>query len=157
MTNHTITVGEAIDLINDSILSFEDGLPSETISKIIYSINNEIQVRDYLLGIPDVYSLDTCLSFLSYIGASINEEDSYSIATIISAYFYEKEEMELAAISLEIALRIDPEYSLANLLDRVFEAGWSADSFVEMRRELHPKVVAGLEEMSDQLIELVEA
>ena len=152
MTNHTITVGEAINLINDSILNFEDGLSSETISKIIYSINNEIQVRDYFLGLPEVYSLDTCLSFLSYVGASIDEEDSYSIATLMSAYFYEKEEVELAAISLELALRTNPDYSLALLLDRVFTAGWSADSFVRMRNELHPKVVAGLEEMQDQLI-----
>ena len=152
MTNHTITVGEAINLINDSILSFEDGLPSDTISKIIYSINNEIQVRDYFLGLPETFGLDTCLSFLSYIGASIDEDESYSIATLMSAYFYEKEEVELAAISLELALKTKPNYSLANLLDRVFTAGWSADSFVSMRKELHPRVVAGLEEMKDQLI-----
>ena len=35
-------------------------------------------------------------------------------------------------------------YSLAMLLARVFEAGWPAEAFGNMRDELHPKVVAGI-------------
>jgi hypothetical protein len=152
MLKEKITVGEAVALINNSIMDFQDGLSSETISKLIYSINNEIQIRDYLLGLPSVYSLETCKSFLSYVGASVDESESYSLLTILSAYFYEQNEIELSAISLATALEIKPDYSLAKLLDRVYEAGWSADSFVKMRNELHDKVVEGLEEMSEELI-----
>ena len=51
MLKEKITVGEAVDLIHNSILDFQDGLNSEIISKLIYSINNELQIRDYLLEI----------------------------------------------------------------------------------------------------------
>jgi hypothetical protein len=152
MLKEKITVGEAVALINNSIMDFQDGLSPETISKLIYSINNEIQIRDYLLGLPNVYSLETCKSFLSYVGASVDESESYSILTILSAYFYEQNEIELCALSLATALEIKPDYSLAKLLDRVYEAGWSADSFVKMRNELHETVVGTLEEMSEELI-----
>jgi hypothetical protein len=152
MLKEKITVGEAVALINNSIMDFQDGLSPETISKLIYSINNEIQIRDYLLGLPNVYSLETCKSFLSYVGASVDESESYSLLTILSAYFYEQNEIELCALSLATALEIKPDYSLAKLLDRVYEAGWSADSFVKMRNELHETVVGTLEEMSEELI-----
>lgn len=152
MLKEKITVGEAVALINNSIMDFQDGLSPETISKLIYSINNEIQIRDYLLGLPSVYSLETCKSFLSYVGASVDESESYSILTILSAYFYEQNEIELSALSLATALEIKPDYSLAKLLDRVYVAGWSADSFVKMRNELHETVVGMLEEMSEELI-----
>lgn len=152
MLKEKITIGEAVALINNSIMDFQDGLSQETISKLIYSINNEIQIRDYLLGLPNVYSLETCKSFLSYLGASVDESESYSLLTILSAYFYEQNEIELCALSLATALEIKPDYSLAKLLDRVYEAGWSADSFVRMRNELHETVVGMLEEMSEELI-----
>lgn len=152
MLKEKITVGEAVALINNSIMDFQDGLSPETINKLIYSINNEIQIRDYLLGLPSVYSLETCKSFLSYVGASVDEAESYSILTILSAYFYEQNEIELSALSLATALNIKPDYSLAKLLDRVYEAGWSANAFVQMRNELHETVVVMLEEMSEELI-----
>ena len=152
MLKEKITVGEAVDLIHNSIMNFEDGLPTETINKIIYAINNEIQIRDYFLGLPNVFSIETCRSFLSYIGASVDESESYSIFTILSAYFYELDEVELATISLATALQINPNYSLGLLLERVYSAGWSANAFAEMRNDLHEKVVAGLEEMSEELI-----
>jgi hypothetical protein len=152
MLKEQITVGEAVALINNSIMNFEDGLSSETISKLIYSINNEIQIRDYVLGLPNTFPLETCRSFLSYVGASVDESESYAIFTILSAYFFELEEVELSALSIATALNIKPDYSLALLLDRVYTAGWSSNSFVQMRDELHEKVVAGLEEMSEVLI-----
>lgn len=150
----TITIGEAINLINDSILNFEDGLPQDTIDKIIYSINNEIQVRDYFLGLPDTFSIDTCKSFLTYLAVSVDESQRYSVETILSAYYYETQNVEASQFLLSKALNTKPTYSLANLLKRVIEASWPADSFVTMRQELHPKVIEKLQEMQDQLIEV---
>jgi len=152
MLKEKITVGEAVQLLNNSILNFEDGLPTETISKLIYSINNEIQIRDYVLGMPKTFSIETCRSFLSYVGASIDESESYSIFTILSAYFYELEENELATLSLVTALQIKPDYQLALLIKRVIEAGWPSNTISEMRDNLHDKVIEQLEEMSEVLI-----
>lgn len=150
----TITVGEAINLINDSILNFEDGLPQDTIDRIAYSINNEIQVRDYFLGLPDTFTLATCKSFLTYLMVSLDEADRYSVETILSAYYYETDEVNVSQFLLGKALNTKPNYSLANLLKRIVEAGWSPNNFATMRKELHPQVIEKLAEMQDQLIEV---
>lgn len=152
MLKEKITVGEAVNLIHDSIMNFEDGLSSETISKIIYSINNEIQIRDYLLGIPATFSMDTCKAFLTYIADSVDGAERYSLHTILSAYYFETEDLESSAFLLATALDTKSDYSLALLLKRVMEANWPSDSFVTMRQELHSKVIEGLEEMQDTYI-----
>lgn len=152
MLKEKITAGEAVALINNSIMDFQDGLSSETISKLIYSINSEIQIRDYLLGMPAIFPMDTCKAFLSYLADSVDGAERYSLETVLSAYFYETEDMETCAMLLASALDIKSDYGLANLLQRVFTAGWSASAFRQMREELHPKVVETLEEMQDTLI-----
>lgn len=155
MTNPTITVGEAINLINNSILDFQDGLSQDTINTITFAVNNEIQVRDYFLGMPETYSLDTCLSFVKYLGSSVDENECYALATIASAYEYENGNLFSVAMLIAGVLDMKPDYSLAKLIDRVAEAGWPAESFAEMRKELHPKVIEQITEIADQVI-LVE-
>ena len=152
MLKEKVTVGEAVALINNSILDFEDGLPTETINKIVYSINNEIQVRDYLLGLPNTFPIQTCKAFLSYLATSVDGAERYSLDTVNSAYYFETGNTEISVILLATALDTKSDYSLANLMKRVIEAGWSPNSFAKMRNELHAKVVEGLEEMQDQLI-----
>ena len=152
MLKEKITVGEALDLIHDSLMTFEDGLPSADISAIIYAINNEIQIRDYLLGLPNTFPMDTCKAFLSYISDSVDGADRYSVDTVLSAYFFETEDIEMSVALLATALDTKSDYSLALLLKRVVEAGWEPKSFKQMRDELHDKVIEGLKEMSDQLI-----
>lgn len=152
MLKEKITVGEAVALINDSIMNFEDGLSSETISKLIYSINSEIQIRDYLLGIPAIFPMDTCKSFLMYLASSVDGAERYSLETVLSAYHFETEDFDISAILLANALDTKSDYGLALLLERVYKAGWDSDSFRKMREELHPKVVEMLEEMQDTLI-----
>ena len=66
------------------------------------------------------------------------------IASLYSAVSYEKGDNELALAALEQALVDDPQYPLALLLRRVYLAGWPAESFATMRKELHPKVCAAL-------------
>jgi hypothetical protein len=152
MLKEKITVGEAVTLIHDSLMTFEDGLPSADISAIIYAINNDIQIRDYLLGLPDTFPMDTCKAFLSYISDSVDGAERYSVDTIASAYFFETGDIEMAVMLLATALDTKSDYSLALLLKRVVEAGWPADSFRKMREELHPQVIANLEQKQDELI-----
>jgi hypothetical protein len=60
---------------------------------------------------------------------------------LLAALEYEQDNKEDALITLSNA---NQNYSLAMLLARVFEAGWPAEAFGNMRDELHPKVVAGI-------------
>ena len=146
----TITVGEAVTLINDSILDFEDGLSEDTINKIIYSVNNEIQVRDYLMGLPNTYPMDTCKAFLAYIASSVDGADRYSVETVLSAYFYETEDVDMSAMLLASALDTKSGYPLAKLIERVMQAEWPSSAFGQMRQELHSKVVYMINEMQER-------
>lgn len=152
MLKEKITVGEAVNLINESILNFQEGLSAETISKITYAVNNELQVRDYLIGLPLTYSLDTCKSFMTYLTESAEESQRYSFLTVNALYYYEAEETDVATLMIILALNIDEDYPLAKLVEKVIMAGWATDSITAMRNELHPIVVAKLTEMKEELI-----
>ena len=65
-------------------------------------------------------------------------------ACIFAACAYESGESELAHNGLLSALADCPNYPLALLLRRVFTAGWPADSFAQMRAQLHPKICSSL-------------
>lgn len=147
-----ITVGEAISLINNSIAEFQDGLPTDIVNDIIYSINNELQVRDYILGLPSMHSMETSIKFVSYIGESVDGAERYSLMTILSAFYYELGDTDMASILLAVALDTKSDYALANLIERVINSGWPSGAFATMRSELHPKVMAMLDEIADQLI-----
>lgn len=96
----------------------------------------DIQVRDYMLGIvSDVKNSIDVLEFL--IEAAPEHADP--ARALVSTVYYELDRVEDAINTINEA---DDNYSLANLLKRVFGAGWPKESFAQMRNELHPKVVA---------------
>jgi hypothetical protein len=66
------------------------------------------------------------------------------IASLFAALAYESGDGALAHRALDRALADSNGYALALLLRRVFTAGWPPESFAAMRRELHPKVCAGI-------------
>ena len=66
------------------------------------------------------------------------------VASLYSAVSYEQGEGALAVKLLDQALDAQSAYPLALLLRRVYAAGWPAESFATMRKELHPKVCAAL-------------
>ncbi len=65
-------------------------------------------------------------------------------ACIFAACAYESGETDLAHTAILSALADCPNYPLALLLRRVFTAGWPADSFAQMRAQLHPKICTSL-------------
>lgn len=152
MLKEKITVGEAVNLIHESIMNFQDGLSPETINTITYAVNNEIQIRDYLLGMPQTFSTDTCISFITYLTESAEESETYSYRTILACYFYEKEQLDLAKGILATALIMKEDYALALLIKRVIEANWPASSFKQMRDQLHQQVIDAITDIQDQLI-----
>jgi hypothetical protein len=54
------------------------------------------------------------------------------------------EEIDSAKEMLHNAIVHNPSYSLANLLNRVFNTSWPAGAFKTMTEELHPKVKEGM-------------
>ncbi|MDP1720106.1 MAG: DUF4192 domain-containing protein [Candidatus Nanopelagicaceae bacterium] len=104
----------------------------------------DIQVRDFALGSHDETSIDFYWSMWRYLMRIAPAGFVAPIASLFAALSYERGEGALAQRALDRALSDDPSYSLASLLRRVFSAGWPPESFAAMRKDLHPKVCAGI-------------
>jgi len=138
-----LTNKQALDAYNEIVEAFvkSEPLPVNAVNLLVYSIQ-DLQVRDYLLGhAPITFGAEGAIKFVTEILPLVEEGHRSPFYTVLSAFYYEAGDNELAYVSLMQAQLLDPEYSLAKLLDRVFKAGWSKDAFASMRNELHPKVV----------------
>jgi hypothetical protein len=136
----TITRREACELVRTAIGKTD--VPEENIRRIIYAVNNDIQVRDFLLGIPMHYSAVDCATLLKSIVDVADPQEAVPFATILAAYAYEAGDLDSVTKSLSFAYSADPSYSLTKLLMRVTASGWPKEAFVKMREELHLKVMA---------------
>ena len=105
---------------------------------------SDIQVRDFALGSHTPETTDWYWQMWRELLVAAPRGFVAPIASVFAALAYERGEGALAQKALDRALADDEKYSLALLLRRVFTAGWPAQSFTAMRRELHPKVVAGI-------------
>jgi len=155
-TTQEITVGQALVTINDSIAQFtrEGVISSEAVDQITYAIAKDIQLRDYLLGLPaEGYTLKECGTFLNYCLSLMDKNKAHPILTILSAYMYESGAPAVFYMGmLDKALELEPEYSLAMLLKRVFRAGWSVEEWQDMRSQLHSSVRDKLKDRSENIV-----
>ena len=112
---------------------------------VVNAIHNSLSFRDYVMGeLPNLKDTSTALAFITALLPLVDEGQRAPLYTIMSAYYYEIGDKELAFVSLTQSKLLDPDYSLATLFERVFEAGWGSDAFPKMRAQLHPKVSAEL-------------
>jgi tetratricopeptide (TPR) repeat protein len=120
-------------------------LPINEVNLVSYSMQ-DLQMRDYVLGhAPMTLGAEGAIEFITQILSLIEEDLRVPFYTLLSAFYYEAGDTELAVASLHTAQTLNPKYTLANLFTRIINAGWSAESLVEMRNELHPKVEATFE------------
>jgi hypothetical protein len=116
----------------------------QELSALVLGSLSDIQVRDFALGSHDEASIDVYWAMWRYLVRIAPAGYVAPAASLLSALSYEKGEGALAQRCLDRALEDDPSYSLAGLLRRVFNAGWPPQSFAAMRKDLHPKVCAGI-------------
>ena len=115
----------------------------ELVARVIGRMS-DIQVRDFALGSHTDETADSYWAMWRDLVRIAPRGFVAPIASVFAALAYERGEGALAQKALDRALADDEKYSLALLLRRVFTAGWPAQSFTAMRKELHPKVVAGI-------------
>jgi hypothetical protein len=101
----------------------------------------DLQVRDYLLGLINGDNITTVMVALDHMMESAPKKYISAPASLLALTYYETGQTERA---LNTLAKAKEDYPLASLLNRVFTAGWPAESFQQMRQELHPKVVAGI-------------
>ena len=136
----TITRREACELVRLSI--GKEQVLEEDAKRIIYAVNNDLQVRDFLLGIPMHYSMVECATLLRNIVAVADPQEAVPFATILAAYAYEMDDAQTVKDSISFAFNANPSYSLTLLLMRVIASGWPKEAFKKMREDLHLKVMA---------------
>ena len=154
MTTTTITIKQASQSVNKLATDFmeHETLDAKLLEIVTASLTSEehLHIRDYLLGMPIDFGTGFMIQFAEAIHAGTPEEKSYAIKTVLAAFYYENSQTEKAYELLDSALAIKGRYALAELLKRVIGAGWEVDSFVQMRSELHPKVIRAIQDDADK-------
>jgi hypothetical protein len=138
-----LTNKQALTAYDEIVEAFasNEALPVSPVNLLIYAIQ-DLQVRDYVLGhAPMTFGAQGAVDFITAILPLVEEGERSPFYTLLSAFYYEVGDNELAYVSLVQAQLLNPDYSLAQLLDRVYKAGWDGSHFATMRNELHPKVV----------------
>jgi tetratricopeptide (TPR) repeat protein len=130
--------------VYEQIDRFAEGIAptAQEIAQLTVAINEHIQVRDFLLGIAKERDVNHVGSWAAYVGNRTPRLYDVPMATILSSLYFSEGDEEQANHYLGVALEINPEYSLAVLLNRVYQSGWAPEGFSSMRNQLHDKVKA---------------
>lgn len=139
-----LTNKQALDAYTEVAEAFSksEPLPVNAVNLLIYAVQ-DLQVRDYMLGhAPITFGAQGAIDFITAILPLVEEGHRAPFYTVLSAFYYEAQDHELAFASLMQAQLLSPDYSLAKLLERVYKSGmFTPEAFAEMRNELHPKVL----------------
>lgn len=134
---------EAVELFikNFNLIKDNEELLAETTAAVLLALR-DIQVRDYAMGLLVPEDADKTIPVLEWLKDAATEDTIAAPTTLLALSYYEKSDMDKAYELLAPALA--KNYSLANLLRRVFGSGFPIEAFQSMRQELHPKVTAGI-------------
>jgi len=129
-------IRKAIDAIADGVI------PSAThIAEVAIATNANLQIRDFIMGVQQEKDINYVGEYISLLGNVIVKDKAIPLATVFCGYLYQTEEIEQAKTMLLEVLTLNPDYPLAKLLSRVFQAEWPANEFAKMAQKLHSSVV----------------
>ena len=141
----TITVGDAIKSLNFLATNFMETkeLDREALSVSTRAINGNILVRDYFLGMPQDFGLTFMVSLSKEMIDEVEKLGLYPVNfyAVYSAFLYESGDKELCTYNIKKALEIDSRHSLTQILFRVYKSEWEASGFLDVRNNLHSKVI----------------
>ena len=136
-----ITRKEACELITSHIGMPVDEIMQEARERMIFAVNNDIQVRDFFMGLPVTHEMKDVLKLSTFLAGMAKQGEDVPFFTLTGMFAYEMGNDKLCRLSLNYAEKNNPSYSLTQLLKRVIMSGWPRESFLTMRKELHKKVV----------------
>jgi hypothetical protein len=148
------TQAEAVNDFRNALIEFETtGAIGEALKTSVTRSLRDIQLRDFALGITtENHTPELVLALMNYLNDTTITEEIAPINSIRASFLYLLGDTKEAYLALDKATEADPKYALTILLRRVFGSGWPAGAFEAMTRELHPKVVAGIEESKCELL-----
>ena len=129
-------IRKAIDGVADGIT------PSAAhIAEVAIATNENLQIRDFLMGVQLEKDIDYVGEYISLLGNVIVKDKAVPLATIFSGYLYQIEKIDEAKAMIVEVLNLNPDYALAGLLNRVYQAQWAPGEVKKMAQQLHFKVV----------------
>jgi hypothetical protein len=126
----------AIDELADGVIP-----SAQHIAEVAIATNENLQIRDFLMGVQLETNIDYVGEYIQLLGNVIEKEKVIPLATVFCGYLYQVDEKEEASEFLNKILDVKPDYPLAKLLRRVFDAEWSPSDFKRMAESLHSKVI----------------
>jgi len=145
MTTMTLTVGDAIKSLNFLATNFMETkeLDKEALSVSTRAISGNTLVRDYFLGMPQDFGLTFMISLSKEMIDEVEKLGLYPVNfyAVYSAFLYENGDKELCTYNINKALEIDSRHSLTQLLFRVYKSEWETSGFLDIRNNLHSKVI----------------
>ena len=148
------TQAQAVNELRNALIEFEmNATVEETLKTSVAHSLRDIQLRDFLMGITtENHSVELVASFIEHLALTAKDEEIAPINSVLASYRYRLENQVGAYECLDKATEADPKYALTMLLRRVFGSGWPIEAFAAMTNELHPKVVAGIEQGGELVI-----
>jgi hypothetical protein len=131
----TITRKEACELIR-SYIGKTDLPKGDDVDKIVFAVNNDYQVRDFMLGLPEYYDVQEVVNFMSHMSNEAPVIEDVPFITVNAAFAYENDQMKDFFTQIGYAVTHRPNYSLNKLLMRVAAARYPGEMFAKMRGEL---------------------
>jgi hypothetical protein len=135
MTIETITRKEACELIR-SYIGKPDGPKGKDLDKIVFAANNDFQVRDFMLGLPEYYDVQQIVDFMSHMSNEAPLLEDVPFITVNAAIAYENEQMRDFFSQVGYVATHRPNYSLNKLLMRIAAARYPGEMLGKMRGEL---------------------
>lgn len=148
MSTTVKTQAQAINELRDAIIEFEaNGFVNDELKVSVSRSLRDVQVRDFLMGVTyEGHSIELVAHFIEHLITTSTSEEVAPLNSVLGAYRYRMGDTTGASECLDNATEADPKHSLTLLLRRVIGSGWPSGAFDAMTLELHPKVVAGIEE-----------
>ena len=132
-------IRKAVDGVADGVIP-----SAQHIAEVAIATNENLQIRDFIMGLHIEKDINYIGEYISLLGNVIVKDKAVPLATVFCGYLYQTEETEQAKTMLLEVLTLNPEYPLAKLLSRVFDAQWEPSEFSKMAQQLHSKVVDGI-------------
>lgn len=133
-----------VEAINKLVAEFNGDLVDQELTALVLGSLNDLQVRDYSMGITTLENLNELNNLWSILTAVAPAGAVAPVATLWAISDYEMGNSASALERLDTAMADQEDYSLAKLIKRVISAKWPIESFTAMRAQLHHKVIAGI-------------
>jgi hypothetical protein len=137
MTTETITRKEACELIRSYIGKDNKNMPTgDDLDRIVHAVNNDMQVRDFMLGLPQYYDTQEVINFLEHMCNESPSGKDVPFFAVVAAIAYEHGDGVQFFKHMGYIMCHGPDYSLAQVLARCAASGFPGTVLTKMRNEL---------------------